>query len=176
MKHTMIAMAFCAAISMTAVGQTTPSTSQPAGTNPSTMPQQQTPPDMAPSGSSSPAGTSRTEAKGDNKGDKKIKGCLQNSGGKYTIEDKHGKQVVLTGSQDFSAHVGHTVAAHGTFANGSDSSSGASATSTTGAAGSADQFMVTKLDMVSESCSGDKSKSAKDSDHDNMSKPNPNHK
>jgi len=126
---------------------------------------------MGPSGSGGQAADTRSEAKGN----KKIKGCLQNAGGKYMIQDKHGKQIALSGSPDFSSHVGHTVVAHGTFASGSDSSNAGTAASTSGTA-STDQFMVTKLDMVSESCTGEKGKASKESDHDNMGKPTPNRK
>jgi len=168
MKSVLVAMAFSAVLSLTALAQTTPPMSQPSGTNPSTV-HQQPPPDMNPSG-----GGQAADTKAEAKDNKKIKGCLQNAGGKYMIQDKHGKQIALGGSQDFSSHVGHTVVAHGTFANGSDSSSGGTAMSTSGAP-SADQFMVTKLDMISESCTGEKGKPAKDNDHD-LGKPTPNRK
>jgi hypothetical protein len=112
---------------------------------------------------------------GEKKGEKALKGCLQSSGGQFTLEDKHGKQVALTGSKDFASHVGHTVAVHGTFGIGSDASSGASATSATGSmSASGDQFMVSKLDMVSEKCSTAKSKNTSKDVTNDSGKPSPN--
>jgi len=111
------------------------------------------------------------------KGEKKLKGCIESEAGKYTLEDKHGKEVALSGSQDFSSHVGHTVTVHGTFASGSDSPSGASATaSSSGVSASAgQQFVVSKLEMVSESCNIDRGKNRDKGQENNYSKPNPNH-
>jgi hypothetical protein len=106
------------------------------------------------------------------KGEKKLKGCIASEGGKYVLQDKHGKDVALGGSQDFASHVGHTVTVHGTFG-GSDASSAATATSSD--SGTAAQFIVSKVDMVSDSCNAEKGKD-KDKDHDNYSKPNPNNK
>ncbi len=45
---------------------------------------------------------------------KKIKGCVAQQNGQYVLETKHGRSVPLSG-QDVSAHVGHTVALHGTW-------------------------------------------------------------
>jgi hypothetical protein len=50
---------------------------------------------------------------GNMKGDKTLKGCIQSQNGGYALEEKHGKTVMLTGSQDLSAHVGHMVKVHG---------------------------------------------------------------
>ncbi|MFY9559322.1 MAG: hypothetical protein WAQ52_03735 [Terriglobales bacterium] len=169
MKHIVIATVFAMVLGLAALAQTTPGTPQPSGTSPSTQPQTSPSqaPDMSSSGNQNPAG--------DSKGEKKMKGCIESAGGKYMLEDKHGKEVALGGSQDFASHVGHTVTVHGTFANGSDASSGASATSSnSGMSASGGQFIVSKLDMVSESCNIDKVRNNKD--YDNNSKPNPNHK
>jgi len=62
----------------------------------------------------------------------------------------------LTGGQDLAAHVGHTVVVHGSYA-GAAGAPG-TATSTAGASGAGDQFTVSRIDMVSETCSADKAK------------------
>src|SRR5882724_3765421 len=176
MKHIIIATIFALVFGLAAVAQTTPGNPQatPQGTNPSAQPQTTPPPspDMSSSGNQSAA----TETKGE----KKLKGCIQSEGGKYILQDKHGKDVALTGSQDFASHVGHTVTIHGTFASGSDASSSGGASPTASGSGgmsasTGQQFMVSKLDMVSETCGSEKGKATKDKDkeQDNNSKPNP---
>ena len=172
MKHSVIATVFALVFGLAAVAQTTPGSSQttPQGTNPSTQPS--TSPSQSPDMSSSGSQTAS-----DTKGEKKLKGCIQSEGGKYILQEKHGKEIALSGSQDFASHVGHTVAVHGTYASGSDSPSGASATaSPSGMSASAgQQFMVSKLDMVSETCGSDKGKNKDKGQDSNYSKPNPNH-
>jgi len=172
MKHIVIATVFALVFGLAAVAQTTPGNAQamPQGTNPSTQPQTSPPPspDMSSAGNQSTA----TETKGE----KKLKGCIESEAGKYMLEDKHGKEVALSGSQDFASHVGHTVTVHGTFASGSDSPSGASATaSSSGVSASGQQFVVSKLEMVSESCNLEKGKNKDKAQENNYSKPNPNH-
>jgi hypothetical protein len=78
--------------------------------------------------------------------EKKIKGCVAQQNGQYVLQTKHGKSVPLSG-QDVSAHVGHTVALHGMWA-----SSSAGTQTSTSPAGSAGSFEVTKVDMISDSC------------------------
>jgi len=173
MKHIVIAIVFALVFGLAAVAQTTPGNPQamPQGTNPSAQPQ--TSPTPAPDMSSSGNQSTATETKGE----KKLKGCIESEGGKYMLEDKHGKEVALTGSQDFASHVGHTVTIHGTFANGPDASASTTANSGMSASGG-QQFLVSKLDMVSESCTKEKGKNnnkEKESDS-SYSKPNPNHK
>jgi hypothetical protein len=111
------------------------------------------------------------------KGEKKLKGCIQSEGGKYILQDKHGKDVALSGSQDFASHVGHTVTVRGTFSSGSDASSAAAATSSNSgmSPSGGQQFVVSKLDLVSESCSAEKGKNKDKAQENNYSKPNPNH-
>lgn len=87
------------------------------------------------------------------KGDKKMKGCIRSEGGQYVLEDKHGKSTPLSG-QDLSSHVGHEVTVHGMWASGDTSST----MSSSGAASSGKAFSVSSVDMVSESCPMDKSK------------------
>jgi len=138
--------------------------------------QQTSPNPTYPSGTSSPTMQQDSQqgsmANSENKGEKKIKGCIRSENGKYVLESKHHKMIALTGSEDFAPHVGHTVTVHGTFLNGSNSASSgsmsgntgtATGTSSTGTAptssagassagGEGSEFQVTKMDMVSESC------------------------
>jgi hypothetical protein len=120
---------------------------------------------------------SNPNAPGDATSEKKLKGCIASQGDKYVLQDKHGKEVSLSGSQDLASHVGHTVTVHGTYANGSDASTGASsATSATANAGTAgDHFLVSKVDMISDTCTVDKGKSST-KDHTDSGKPSPNRK
>jgi hypothetical protein len=85
-----------------------------------------------------------------NNGEHKLKGCVQSQGGQYVLETKKGKTVTLTG-QDVSAHVGHEVAVKGTWESGS---SGMSSTASGNAGTSEKTFNVTKVDLISETCSG----------------------
>ena len=89
-----------------------------------------------------------TAAQNQDNGEKKIKGCVQSQGGQYLLETKKGKQVALAG-QDVSAHVGHEVKLTGTWQNGGNMS----ATSAGNGSGAEKTFNVTKVKMVSESCS-----------------------
>jgi hypothetical protein len=91
------------------------------------------------------------------------------------LETKYDKMVSLTGSEDFGPHVGHTVTLHGRFVEGQKSTgpmsehpdhgdmSGTSGSkSPTGTSSGGDQsdassssFQVTKMEMVSDSCTLD---------------------
>ena len=78
--------------------------------------------------------------KGMMKGEKTMKGCIQSQNGQYMLEEKGGKMMNLSSSQDLSAHVGHTVKVHGSMAgatSGSDTKT----------------FNVSSVDMVSDTCS-----------------------
>ncbi len=78
--------------------------------------------------------------KGMMKGEKTMKGCIQSQNGQYMLEEKGGKMMNLTSSQDLSAHVGHMVKVHGSMAgatSGSDTKT----------------FTVSSVDMVSDTCS-----------------------
>lgn len=92
---------------------------------------------QAPSNDSSMSGATNSE--------KKIKGCVSQQNGQYVLETKHGKSIPLSG-QDVSAHVGHTVALHGTWAAAS------TGTQTSTGMSSGNSFNVSKVDMISESC------------------------
>lgn len=49
------------------------------------------------------------------KGDKTVMGCVRSNNGMYMLEESNGKMAMLTSQADLSAHVGHTVALHGTW-------------------------------------------------------------
>src|SRR6476660_7966324 len=112
MKKLMLSMCFTSAFFVTAaVAQTTPGGSQ--GTQQSSpgmsQPSQQQPGMGQPSDNSQSGqmGQSQSGANNQNdKGEKKLKGCVQSQGGQFILETKKNKTVSLTG-QDVSAHVGH---------------------------------------------------------------------
>jgi len=171
MKKSILSIAasfvFLAAVSF---AQTTPADSSQGtqGAAPST----QQDPSMGQGSSSGQSGSSMGQSSGSGmgqgsstgqgsemKGEKKMKGCIKSEGGQYMLEDKHGKSTSLSG-QDLSAHVGHEVTVHGSW--GSGSSSDSSAASSGGSMGSGKTFNVTKVDMISETCTMGKSKSSSD--------------
>ena len=131
--------------------------------SPSASPSAQQPsaaPSAEPSAAPSQSASQSADASSASKGEKKLKGCIQSEGGKFILQEKNGKTVELTGS-DVSAHVGHTVTVHGTPGAAAGSSASLPAgTGTPSASSGGEQFNVTKIDMVSESCSMDKSKSS----------------
>ena len=175
MKHIFVATVFSLVFALAALAQTTPGTAQsPQGRDRSAMPEttpSQTSPSQTP-------GMSNPNAPGDTTSEKKLKGCIASQGDKYVLQDKHGKEIALSGSQELASHVGHTVTVHGTYANGSDASTGASsATSATANGGtSGDHFLVSKVDMISESCTMDKGKNSTKDHSDSSGKPSPNRK
>ena len=162
----------------TAMAQTTPATDPQGSTPPTASPSNQTPtpetqaPAAQPGASTSatPAAGTQTAATADTKGEKKLKGCIESEDGKYVLEAKHGKEVILTG-QDVSGHVGHVVVVRGNFkddmaasASGETAGTAAAASSTSTSAsgtttGSADkkskdkkEFNVSSIEMVSSTC------------------------
>jgi hypothetical protein len=88
-----------------------------------------------------------------------LQGCVSLRGGRYVLQRSRGETVTPTGDQDLAAHVGHTVALHGNYAS-ADSEAGrpanSAATSSEGSEQSRPKFVVTKIDVVSETCSIDK--------------------
>ncbi|HET7442184.1 MAG TPA: DUF5818 domain-containing protein [Terriglobales bacterium] len=78
----------------------------------------------------------------------KVKGCIRSEGGKYVLEDAHGKTFALNSTEDLSAHVGHEVVVHGT----EGVAAGSSASSTGASASAEKEITVSKLDMVSDTC------------------------
>lgn len=183
MKQIAMTIALTLVLGLVALAQTTPSDPQAGsqGTTPSTTspasPSATSPSATSPSSSQSTSMGSQSSTTGSQssaseaKGEKKLKGCIQSQGGQYFLEEKHGKQVALTGSQDFASHVGHTVTVHGTYENASagagsmgtsSTSSTATGTSTsstgTPSSSAGEQFMVSKIDMDSDTCKLDKEK------------------
>ena len=102
----------------------------------------------------SQAGSTGMNGNATDTSEKKIRGCVAQQNGQYVLQTKRGKSVPLSG-QDVSAHVGHTVALHGTWA----ASGAGTQTSAGSAAGSAGSFEVTKVDMISDSCTASNSNS-----------------
>ncbi len=157
-----LSLTICLAITFfvtAAVAQMTPSGGQGTqGSSPSTgQPSQQQPGTTQPDSSTGMGQTpdqSNPNQKTE-KGEKKLKGCVQSQGGQYVLETKKGKAVALTG-QDVSAHVGHEVAVKGTWESGGAGASSSSAPS--GSAGTEKTFSVASVDMISESCGGKSSK------------------
>jgi hypothetical protein len=130
--------------------------------SPSTSQPRQQPGINQPDNNSYPsAQTDQGNAQNQNAGEKKLKGCVQSQGGQYVLETKKGKTVALAG-QDVSAHVGHEVAVKGTWETGTSSAA------STGAGSSEKTFNVTKVDMISETCSG------KNTGHSGMDHSSPN--
>jgi len=172
MKHIFVATVFSLVFALAALAQTTPGTAQsPQGRDRSAMPEttpSQTSPSQTP-------GMSNPNAPGDTTSEKKLKGCIASQGDKYVLQDKHGKEIALSGSQELASHVGHTVTVHGTYANGSDASTGASSAAAN-AGTSGGQFLVSKVDMISESCTMDKGKNSTKDHSDSSGKPSPNRK
>jgi hypothetical protein len=132
------ALVFLAA---TSVAQTTPSTTGQTGSTPSTA--------------QNPGYGSQGSTQGAREGEKKMRGCLKEQNGQYVLETKSGKDIPLSG-EGLSAHVGHEVAVHGSWASGGDMSgmSGGSKAST----GNEKAFNVTSIDHLSDTCGGKHSK------------------
>ena len=165
MKQIALTVVFTLVFGLAALAQTQSSdqSSSPSSSQSSTSPSSSQSPDMS---SQSGKQGSSSEAKGE----KKLKGCIESQGGQYVLREKNGKEVALTGSADFASHVGHTVTIHGTPEKGGSmgSSSGTSSQASSGSSGmgssasSGEQFMVSKIDHVSDTCKFEKgSKSSK---------------
>jgi hypothetical protein len=100
-------------------------------------------------------GSMGAENKTEAKGEKKLKGCIKSEGGQSVLEEKSGKTVNLTGS-DVSAHNGHEVTVHGTWEGGASATASSSSGAATAKPGKT--FNVTSVDMISDSCTGGKTK------------------
>jgi hypothetical protein len=166
-----VAFAFFVATAMAQSG-TAPGAGQgTTGSSPSmSQPRGQQQPGMTQPDNSTPMGQTDQNNSGmtHEKGEKKLKGCVQSQGGQYVLESKHGKTVALTG-QDVSAHVGHEVAVKGSWENGS--SAAAASSSTTGASAQK-TFNVTSVDMISDTCKGSKGSSGSMGTTPNGTNPN----
>ncbi len=83
-------------------------------------------------------------------GETSVTGCLNGSGGSYTLTDKHGMTYQLTGdTAKLSEHVGHEVKVTGTSSASSETGGAASST-----AGAERTLQVTSLKHISKSCQG----------------------
>jgi hypothetical protein len=131
----------------TAVAQTTPSTSDQTGNAPSAS--------SSSAAAQNPGYGNPGANQGTKEGEKKMKGCLKESGGQYMLETKNGKTIPLSG-EGLSAHVGHEVAVHGSWASGGDMS-GMSGGSKSGM-DHEKAFNVTSIDHLSDTCGGKHSK------------------
>src|SRR5204862_3811165 len=89
------------------------------------------------------------------KGREKVERLNQGRGCPVGAEEKSGKTVNLSGT-DVSAHNGHEVTVHGTWEGGA--SAAASSSSGAATAKSGKTFNVTSVDMISDSCTGGKTK------------------
>lgn len=91
-----------------------------------------------------------------NKGEKKITGCIRSDNGKYVLESKLHKKVWLSGPEDFAPHAGHTVTLYGAYLNGSVTANGGQTRQKQSSRGSANHqesnFQVSKVEMVSDTC------------------------
>jgi len=145
------------------VAQSTPSSSQSPDTSssPSTSAGQSTG-SAASQSSGSQAGSAESQSSGS---ETTIRGCLNSSGGSYTLTDASGTTYQLQGdSSKLSSHVNNEVEIKGTAsgasgagAAGSTSPSAGSSASTgassTGSAAGSQMFNVTKVKKVSGTCS-----------------------
>ena len=120
---------------------------QPGATQPGAAQPGQSP-DMGPGANDQTGTTANTNS---NKGEKKIKGCVESQNGQYVLLTKKGN-VALAG-QDVSAHVGHEVSLKGTWDNsGANPNASATASSSGAEAMSKGTFNVTEVKMESEQC------------------------
>ncbi len=90
-----------------------------------------------------------------NPGEKKMSGCLRQEKGKFVLENARHKKIWLSGPEDFAAQAGHTVSLYGNFLNTSESANSAKTGARSDLHGSsqATDFQVTRMEMVSASCS-----------------------
>jgi hypothetical protein len=160
MKHVILLTVFAMVCGLAAIAQTGSPQPTPRSSSPSTQPQMDRTqnPEM------------QTQSQIDNQqqsqtGERKLKGCISSQGGNYTLQTKHGKEVPLAGSADFASHVGHTVTVHGTYGSNSTVAAPTASAAPTGSTPdnsvSSGQFMVSKIDMVSDTCKDSKVKGDK---------------
>jgi hypothetical protein len=135
-----------------AFAQAYPSGSQSSpSASPGMQQPQQTPgqPGDNPSmGQSTPGTANSTNQQSAEKGEKKLKGCVQAQGSQAMLETKKGKEIALTG-QDVSAHNGHEVEVKGSWESG-----GTAGTPTAAGASGEKTFNVTDVKMISDTCKG----------------------
>jgi hypothetical protein len=155
MKNIVVATAFSMTFGLAALAQTTPTNTQPQ---------------ISTSQASHILSSDMSSSGIQSMGEKRLRGCVKSKGGNYVLQEKGKKDVALGGSQNFATHLGHTVTLRGTFANGSHMDNGGSANASTD--GTPVTFIVSKLDMVSESCGLDPTKTATAAP-DSRGKPSP---
>lgn len=96
--------------------------------------------------------TAPTPATGEHSGQMSVQGCLQGSGGNYTLTADDGTTYQLTGqTSDLSAHVGHEVQITGKTSASSAASESSAASSGASAAGGA-TLDVKSMKHVSKTC------------------------
>jgi hypothetical protein len=105
----------------------------------------------------------------DKLGQRTIKGCLVSAGGKFMVQERRGRETPVAGSVELGSHVGHMVTAHGLLTNAVVNKP---AKATTGAA-STQVLLVSKLDVISDTC-GNEKKLAQT--YNSNGKPSPYHK
>ena len=175
MKQIALTVVFALVFGLAALAQTQ-SSDQQGSSSPSSS-QSQASPSTSPSTSQTPDMSSQSSQKSpgaEAKGEKKLKGCIESQGGQYLLKEKNGKEVALTGSADFASHVGHTVTVHGTpekggaagsmGTSGSEKSSASAGAMGSSASSSGEQFMVSKIDHVSDTCKYEKGSKSGEND------------
>ncbi len=172
MRKTSLITAILLLSAVWAVAQTSPSSS-PQSTTPDASSQQQPTSPSSTSPSQQPAApdasstttqttTTQTTQTSSDSGNS-IEGCLNGSAGNWTLTDQSGKTYQLSGdTSKLSDHVGHQVRIMGT-GNSSSASSGStgsspssSATGAGSSSGSQPTFTVSKVKMISSTCSTSK--------------------
>ena len=163
MKHILLTTIFAILFGCSMLAQSSDPQSPSQGTAPSAEPGtgSQTSPSQAPDMGPPSQGSHRdAKAEKGEKGEKKLKGCLRSEGGKFVLEEKHGKRVDLTSTEDLSSHVNHTVTVHGSYAENTAGVTGESSTAASSGASpsgstSGEQFSVSKIDNMSDTCKGE---------------------
>ena len=80
--------------------------------------------------------------------EKTMTGCIEASGDEYMLKTKNGKSMELMSTEDLKPHVGHMVTVTGMKTMGTEKSEGGADKSKNMEA----HFKVTKMEMVSETC------------------------
>ena len=157
MRKALLCIAVLLAFGLTAVAQDTGTSGQSSTSTTTTKTTKTKRSKKAASDTSAAGETGASAAKTST-----ITGCIEKSGDDYMIKNgRHKKGVKVTGSDDLSAHVGHTVKLTGTWASASAASTtGTGETKGGGTKMANREFNETKVDMVSESCTTGASKSA----------------
>jgi hypothetical protein len=153
MKQLVMTVVFALVFGLAALAQNPSSTDPQSGASPSAQ-------DQNPSASPSAAPSASQTAEPSSAKEKKLKGCLQSENGKFILQEKNGKTVELTG-QDLSAHVGQMVKVEGSASAGAESlpaGTGQPSAAAGSSSSATEQFSVTKIDKVSDTCDMNKSK------------------